>query len=399
MDGARLSPQLLLRPRGLGTVLGVFVPCTCTIFGVVVFLRLGFVVGQAGLYCALLIVLASYAICLLTTLSLCALIADGDDRHRRGSVSDTGSPAKDPGVYAALRQAVGTPLGGALGLAFYLAFTVDVAFYIIGFAEMFSRAADVSSSIQIFPWNPPGSWVDTAVASAALALLALVCACGVHVSARVSLLTLCVICACILASLACLLFPTDDALSGHTQFSLTTLANNSAPALDDFDGRGLSLMKMFTLTFPGFTGVLAGSNLSANLRTPTRSIAAGTLASLLFVLVTYAAICFVLAASVDRPVLKDPRVMIMDTAVATITGLPLGYVGVVCTTLSSALSYLLGAPRVLHAVVRDAGTFLVDALRVTLVAWKRGEKDDEQRPAAPILCPPPAGRVVKVVRK
>ena len=354
MDDARLSPQLLLRPRGLGTFLGVFVPCTCTIFGVVVFLRLGFVVGQAGLYCALLIVLASYAICLLTTLSLCALIADGDDRHRRGSVSDTGSPAKDPGVYAALRQAVGTPLGGALGLAFYLAFTVDVAFYIIGFAEMFSRAADVSSSIQIFPWNPPGSWVDTAVASAALALLALVCACGVHVSARVSLLTLCVICACILASLACLLFPTDDALSGHTQFSLTTLANNSAPALEDFDGRGLSLMKMFTLTFPGFTGVLAGSNLSANLRTPTRSIAAGTLASLLFVLVTYAAICFVLAASVDRPVLKDPRVMIMDTAVATITGLPLGYVGVVCTTLSSALSYLLGAPRVLHAVVRDA---------------------------------------------
>ena len=155
MDGARLSPQLLLRPRGLGTFLGVFVPCTCTIFGVVVFLRLGFVVGQAGLYCALLIVLASYAICLLTTLSLCALIADGDDRHRRGSVSDTGSPAKDPGVYAALRQAVGTPLGGALGLAFYLAFTVDVAFYIIGFAEMFSRAADVSSSIQIFPWSTP----------------------------------------------------------------------------------------------------------------------------------------------------------------------------------------------------------------------------------------------------
>ena len=155
MDGARLSPQLLLRPRGLGTFLGVFVPCTCTIFGVVVFLRLGFVVGQAGLYCALLLVLASYAICLLTTLSLCALIADGDDRHRRGSVSDTGSPAKDPGVYAALRQAVGTPLGGALGLAFYLAFTVDVAFYIIGFSEMFSRAADVSSSIQIFPWSTP----------------------------------------------------------------------------------------------------------------------------------------------------------------------------------------------------------------------------------------------------
>ena len=68
---------LLPAPRQLGTFLGVFVPCTCTIFGVVVFLRLGFVVGQAGIWATLVIILASFGLCFLTTLSLCALISDG----------------------------------------------------------------------------------------------------------------------------------------------------------------------------------------------------------------------------------------------------------------------------------------------------------------------------------
>ena len=123
--------------EGLGAFFGVFVPCTSTIFGVVVFLRLGFVVGQAGVLCALLIVVISFAICFLTTMSLCSLIADTDFAS-----SDTlrTSPAHDPGVYCALRRGVGPELSAALGLAFYLAFTVDAAFYTTGFAVMFSDA-------------------------------------------------------------------------------------------------------------------------------------------------------------------------------------------------------------------------------------------------------------------
>ena len=44
---------------------------------------------------------------------------------------------------------------------------------------------------------------------------------------------------------------------------------------------------MFVLVFPGFTGILAGSNLSPELQTPSRSIARGSLASLSFVLASY----------------------------------------------------------------------------------------------------------------
>ena len=39
---------------------------------------------------------------------------------------------------------------------------------------------------------------------------------------------------------------------------------------------------MFTIMFPGFTGVIAGANLSGELKTPRESIAIGTLSALLF---------------------------------------------------------------------------------------------------------------------
>lgn len=121
------------RGEGLGTFLGVFVPCTCTIFGVVVFLRLGFVVGQAGVWCSLLIVLASFGLCVLTTISLCSLIGDADgDPQQNTSGNGEAATRLDPGVYIALRRGVGPELGAALGWAFYFAFVVDAAFYITG---------------------------------------------------------------------------------------------------------------------------------------------------------------------------------------------------------------------------------------------------------------------------
>ena len=292
----------------LGTFLGVFVPCTSTIFGVVVFLRLGFVVGQAGVWATLVIIFGCFVLCLLTTLSLCALISDGGDGGGNGSADDDAAPqagsstrctnaarsaprrrqsltlvggelpllstpstigmlrqraTKDPGVYCALRKAVGPDFGAMLGTAFYLAFAVDVAWYIVGFAENLQAAIGAESRIQVFPWNPPGTYVTTAIASTTLAALTLITTRGVHLTARVSLAVLIVIILCIAASLLCLLWPTYDPESGPTSPSLATLLNNSAPQFTPFNGYDdPSFTLMFVLVFPGFTGVLAGSNLS-----------------------------------------------------------------------------------------------------------------------------------------
>ena len=61
------------RNRKLGTFLGVTVPCICTIFGVVVFLRLPFIVGQMGLWAALAMLLTAYGLSFVTMQSFMAI--------------------------------------------------------------------------------------------------------------------------------------------------------------------------------------------------------------------------------------------------------------------------------------------------------------------------------------
>lgn len=67
----------------------------------------------------------------------------------------------------------------------------------------------------------------------------------------------------------------------------------------------------------------------------------------------YAVIALTLAASVDRSLLKANTHVLEDT-LHRASGLPLAQIGVCAATLSSALSYLLGASHVLHAVATES---------------------------------------------
>ena len=64
------------RLKGLGTFGGVFTPSMLTILCVIMYLRLGWVVGNVGLLATLLIVTLSSAITFLTALSISALATD-----------------------------------------------------------------------------------------------------------------------------------------------------------------------------------------------------------------------------------------------------------------------------------------------------------------------------------
>ena len=104
-----------------GTFGGVFVPNVLTILGIIFFLRTGWVVGQAGLTQALIIVGLASLISFLTGLSLSAVA--------------TNMHVKTGGAYYMLTRTLGIETGGAIGIPLFLSQAIAVAFYIIGFTE------------------------------------------------------------------------------------------------------------------------------------------------------------------------------------------------------------------------------------------------------------------------
>ena len=92
--------------RTLGTFAGVFTPSILTIIGIILYLRLGYVVGSAGLGRALIIIAVANIISILTSLSLAAIA--------------TNMYTKVGGYYYLISRTLGAEFGGSIGVVLYL---------------------------------------------------------------------------------------------------------------------------------------------------------------------------------------------------------------------------------------------------------------------------------------
>ncbi|XP_056156729.1 solute carrier family 12 member 6-like isoform X2 [Lampris incognitus] len=109
------SPQM-------GTFMGVYLPCLQNIFGIILFLRLTWVVGTAGVLQGLCIVFVCCCCTMLTAISMSAIATNG--------VVPAG------GSYFMISRSLGPEFGGAVGLCFYLGTTFAGAMYILGAIEI-----------------------------------------------------------------------------------------------------------------------------------------------------------------------------------------------------------------------------------------------------------------------
>ena len=119
----------------LGTFSGVFTPSVLTILGIILFLRLGYVVGNAGLFRALIIIVLANAISILTSFSLAAI--------------STNLKVKRGGDYYLISRTLGVEFGGAIGVVLFLAQSVSIAFYCMGFGE--ALAGIIPQSTKVYP--------------------------------------------------------------------------------------------------------------------------------------------------------------------------------------------------------------------------------------------------------
>lgn len=292
------------QPRrvGFGAFKGVYTPSILTILGVIMYLRVGWVLGNAGLWETLLIVTISSGITFLTGLSISAIA--------------TNMKVGGGGAYYMISRSLGLEPGAAIGLPLFLAQALVVSFYIAGFSESIST---------LFPVLAP-----KLVGVAALATLT-----------------------------ALAYFSADLALKA--QFFILTIIGISlvsffsgGPPADGFPEvlavpDKVSFWVAFAVFFPAVTGIEAGIAMSGNLKEPARALPRGTIGAVLTGYAVYLAIPIFLAAHVPEQVLLTDN-LIMRKIAWWGDAILLGVWG---ATLSSALASLLGAPRTLQALARD----------------------------------------------
>merc|ERR1719334_2916682 len=106
----------------LGTLMGVYLPCIQNIFGVILFIRMTWIVGTCGAIEGFLVVFCCCSVTMLTAISMSAIATNG--------VVPAG------GSYFMISRALGPEFGGAVDFLFYLGTTVAAAMYIIGAIEI-----------------------------------------------------------------------------------------------------------------------------------------------------------------------------------------------------------------------------------------------------------------------
>uniref|UniRef100_A0A8D1EWE6 Amino acid permease/ SLC12A domain-containing protein n=1 Tax=Sus scrofa TaxID=9823 RepID=A0A8D1EWE6_PIG len=106
--------EVKVRNPRMGTFIGVYLPCLQNILGVILFLRLTWIVGAAGVLESFLIVSMCCTCTMLTAISMSAIATNG--------VVPAG------GSYYMISRSLGPEFGGAVGLCFYLVVCFFVLF-------------------------------------------------------------------------------------------------------------------------------------------------------------------------------------------------------------------------------------------------------------------------------
>lgn len=314
-NGKEANGSAERRGYQFGTFQGVFTPSILTILGVIMYLRMGWVLGNVGLPLTLLIVTMSSAITFLTGLSV--------------SATATNMRVGGGGAYFIISRSLGVEIGAAIGVPLFMAQSLSVAFYIAGFAEAFASAVDVGPLAAMLPLGIGG---ERLVALATLVVLTII----TYISANLALKTQLLILGAIALSLI--------------SFFMGGAPLEAAVAPTAFVPSKLPFWAVFAVFFPAVTGILSGVSMSGDLKDPAKSLPRGTIGAVVASYAIYMAIPIMLERLVtDRGVLlTQPMVM---REVARWGGLIL--LGVWAATLSSALGTLLGAPRTLQALSRD----------------------------------------------
>uniref|UniRef100_A0A671WZQ8 Solute carrier family 12 member 2 n=1 Tax=Sparus aurata TaxID=8175 RepID=A0A671WZQ8_SPAAU len=346
-----------------GWVKGVLVRCMLNIWGVMLFIRMSWIVGQAGIGLTIAIILMASVVTTITGLSTSAIATNG---FVRGG-----------GAYYLISRSLGPEFGGSIGLIFAFANAVAVAMYVVGFAETVVEMLNDVDALMTDELND-----IRIVGTLTIILLLGISVAGMEWEAKAQIVLLVILLAAIVNYFIGSFMSTESKEpKGFFGYNTAIFIENLGPDFRDDE----TFFSVFAIFFPAATGILAGANISGDLTDPQSAIPKGTLLAILITGITYVFVAISAGSCVVRDATGDHNDTVSDTVNCTDAACTLGYdfsickeggcqfglmndfqvmslvsgfgplisAGIFSATLSSALASLVSAPKVFQALCKD----------------------------------------------
>lgn len=340
-----------------GWIQGVLVRNLLNIWGVMLFLRLSWVVAQAGIAQGMLLIMCTSVVTTITALSMSAISTNG--------------VIKGGGTYYMISRSLGPEFGGSIGLIFSLANAVACAMYVVGFCESMSTLLN-DFGVKIVDGGVDDMRIMGVITIMVLLVIVVI---GMEWEAKAQLGLLVILLVAIGDFIiGTLIGPQSNEAKakGFLGYDLGLITTNMQSDYRRYEGTDHDFFSVFSIFFPAATGILAGANISGDLMDPQGAIPKGTLLSILLTTISYLLMAFMCGAVMER----DATGNVTQLLNGTITdcgdekcayGLqnsfqvmelvsafgPLIYAGCFAATLSSALASLVSAPKVFQALCKD----------------------------------------------
>lgn len=340
--------------------MGVFCPVALSMFSTLLYLRGGFVVGQAGLLEGLAQLVLAYIILELTVLSINAVSTNG--------------AVEGGGAYYMISRALGPEFGGSIGFLFYVANILACGLYVAGFMEgVLLNFGEGGSFMQNGGGLPSDSqWWKYLYSTVVLFFCLIICIIGGAMFARTSAFILLVVVICTLSVFISIFAKNEtilinipssnklvytnssDNTTFHGNYTGLKAANFRENLYENYtrdytSDTKLDFATVFAILFSSVTGILNGANMSGELKDPSKSIPKGTLSAVGFTFSIYVIMTVLLAGSCERFLLQNNYVFLQQINLWP----PFVVIGIFAATLSAALGNLIGASRILEALGND----------------------------------------------
>lgn len=317
----------------LGTFSGCFIPTILNIVSILMFLRFGHIISLLGISGTFLILILSYVIDMLTTLSISAIVTNGI--------------VPGGGVYVIICRSLGIEFGGGIGIVFFLGQILNSGMNCVGiFEPIFYNFNEI-----LFSWclKDGGFWFNSVTLFACFS----VCMVGSGVVSQLGNFLATLLSIAIVSIPITSIFMKEKYIDDKLIFTGASWKTFGLNFWPDWDLLALdkteTINSLFGLFFCATAGIFSGAGMSSELRKPSKSIPKGTIYGLLVTFSCYAVVILSMGSSIPRSVMFSDLQIVQKSNLFPF----LIIIGELATSLFSIIVGLIGSGYVLDAISKD----------------------------------------------